>query len=188
MSFSSLQQSTAEQIIDIPVPRLRGVQPGPGSLLRSVVQNVDIPVPHGRGRVVGRSLQDLRPEESSTAVAEQNVDTSVPRRGGSRGGLQGFSPGQRSTQRTVTPNDDLPVPGPRPSRGFPPGQGLQRTMERIIDIPVSRLRDDGGLPDVELEARLEAELEELLAISAASGLSPQQQDRLDEVHREIARM
>ena len=61
-------------------------------------------------------------------------------------------------------------------------------MERIIDIPVSRLRDDGGLPDVELEARLEAELEELLAMSAASGLSPQQQDRLDEVHREIARM
>ena len=163
MSFSSLQQSTAEQIIEIPVP-------------------------HGRGRVVGRCLQDLRPEQSSTAVAEQNVDTSVPRRGGSRGGLQGFSPGQRSTQRTVTPNDDLPVPGPRPSRGFPPGQGLLRTVERIIDIHVSRLRDDGGLPDVELEARLEAELEELLAISAASGLSPQQQDRLDEVHREIARM
>ena len=86
------------------------------------------------------------------------------------------------------PNDDLPVPGPRPSRGFPPGQGLQRTVERIIDVPVSRLRDDGVLPDFELEARLEAELEELLAISADSGLSPQQQDRLDEVHREIARL
>ena len=41
---------------------------------------------------------------------------------------------------------------------------------------------------LELEARLEAELEELLAISAASGLSPQQEDQLDEVHREIARM
>ena len=78
--MSSLQQSTAEQIIDIPVPRLRGVHPRPGSLLRSVVQNVDIPVPHGRGRVVGRSLQDLRPEQSSAAVAEQNVDTSVPSR------------------------------------------------------------------------------------------------------------
>ena len=38
---------------------------------------------------------------------------------------------------------------------------------------MSRMRDDGGLPGVELEARLEAELEELLAISAASGLSPQ---------------
>ena len=56
MSYSSLQQSTAEQIIDIPVPRLRGVHPGPGSLLRSLEQNVDIPVPHGRGRVGGRSL------------------------------------------------------------------------------------------------------------------------------------
>ena len=92
MSFSSLQQSTAEQIIDIPVPRLRGVHPGPGSLLRSVKQIVDIPVPHGRGRVGGRSLQGLRPEQSSTAFAEQNVDSPVPRRGGSRGGLQGFSP------------------------------------------------------------------------------------------------
>ena len=83
-------------------------------------------------------------------------------------------------------------------------------MERIIDIPVFRTRDGGGLPGVHLqqgstarggahyallrrdaeehEARLEAELEELLAISADSGLSPQQQDRLDEVHREIARL
>ena len=194
VSFSALQQSTAEQIVDIPVPRLRGIPPGPGSLLRCVEQNVDIPVPHDRGRVGGRSLQGLRPEQNSTALvaapghgsrqrsAEQNVDIPVP------GGLQSFSPGQSSTQRTVTSNDDLPVPGPRPSRGFPPGQGLQRTVERIIDIPVSRMRDGGGLPGVEFEARLEAELEELLAISAASGLSPQQQDRLGEVHREIARM
>ena len=90
----------ADQIVDTPVPRGRGVHPGPGSLLRSVVQNVDIPVPQGRGRVGGRSLQDFRPEQSFTAVTEQNVDTPVPRRGGSRGGLQGFSPGQRSTQRT----------------------------------------------------------------------------------------
>ena len=88
----------------------------------------------------------------------------------------------------MTSNDDLPVPGPRPSRGFPAEQGLQRTVERIIDIPVSRMRHGGGLPGVEFEARLEAELEELLAISAASGLSPQQQDLLDEVHWEIARM
>ena len=40
----------------------------------------------------------------------------------------------------------------------------------------------------DFEARLEAELEELLAISAVSGLSSQQQGRLDEVHREIARL
>ena len=93
---------------------------------------------------------------------------------------------------------------------FPPGQGSQRTVEQVIDIPVSRTRHGGGLPGVhlqqgstarggaraawlrrgaeDLEARLEAELEELKAVSAASGLSPQQQDRLDEVHREIARM
>ena len=113
-------------------------------------------------------------------------------------------------QRTVAPIIDFPVPGPRPSRGFLPRQGLQRTVEQIIDIPVSRTRDDGGLPGFhheksstarggahdawlrrgagDLEARLEAELEELLAISAVSGLSPHQQGRLDEVHREIARL
>ena len=180
VSFSSLQQSTAEQIIDIPVPRLRGVHPGRGSLLRSVEQNVGIPVPHGRGRVGGRGLQGLRPEQSSTAVAEQNVSTPVPRRGGSRGGLQGFFPGQNSTQRIVEQNVDLPVPRPRPSRGFPPGLGSQRTVERIIDIPVSRTRDGGGLPGVHLQQGSTARggahyallrrVEELLAISADSGL------------------
>ena len=72
-------------------------------------QNVDIPVPSPRPRRARRTL-------------DQNVDLPVPRTR-THGGLQGFSPGQSSSQRIVAPNDDLPVPGPRPSRGFPPGQG-----------------------------------------------------------------
>ena len=62
VSFSSLQQLSVEQIIDIPVPHLGG---------RSVAQNVDTPVLHGRGSVSGSGLQDFRPGQSSSAVSEQ---------------------------------------------------------------------------------------------------------------------
>ena len=53
-------------------------------------QNVDIPVPHGRGRVGGGGLLGLHPGQSSTAfggaehrfaTAEQIVDIPVPRGG-----------------------------------------------------------------------------------------------------------
>ena len=56
VSFSSLQQLSVEQIIDIPVPHLGG---------RSVAQNVDTPVLHGRGIVSGSGHQDFRPGQSS---------------------------------------------------------------------------------------------------------------------------
>ena len=203
VSFSSLQQSTAEQIIDIPVPRLGGSgrfpgsHPGPGSLQRSVELNVNTPVPHGRGRVGGTGRQGFLQGQTTAAFVEQSVDSPAPRRGGSRGGLQGFSPGQSSTQRMLEQNVDIPVPRTRARgglRGSPPGQGLQRTVDQTIDIPVSRTRDDGGLPGAHLyqgstarggalgaQARLEAELEELLAISAETGFTPQQQARFREV-------
>ena len=61
VSFSSLQQLSVEQIIDIPVPHLGG---------RSVAQNVDTPVLHGRGSVSGSGLQSFRPGQSSSAVSE----------------------------------------------------------------------------------------------------------------------
>ena len=108
----------------------------------------------------------------------------------------------------MTPNDDLPVPGPRPSRGFPPRQGSQRTVEQIIDIPVSRTRHGGGLPgvhlqqgsttrggardawlrrgDEELEARLYAELDALQAHYLE--LSPQQLDRFTEILEELEQL
>ena len=43
-----------------------------------------------------------------------------------------FLPHRVPHKRTVAPNDDLPVPGSRPSRGFPTRQGSQRTVEQII--------------------------------------------------------
>ena len=83
--------------------------------------------------------------QSSSTSAEQTTDIPVP--GRLRGLLQGFSPGQSSTQRIVEQNVGLPVPRPRPSRR----QGSQRTVEQIIGFPVSRTRDGGGLPGVHLQ-------------------------------------
>ena len=74
VSYSSLQQLTAEQIVDIPVPGRAG----------------------GGGR---GGLQSSLPRQNSAAVhVEQTVDIPVPGRagGGERGGLQG-STGQGST-------------------------------------------------------------------------------------------
>ena len=67
------QPQTAEQLVD-----------------GHVEQNVDIPVPHGRGGRGG--LQDLRPGQDSTAFCGA-VDNPVPR----VGGLQGLLPRQAST-------------------------------------------------------------------------------------------
>ena len=74
VSYSSLQQLTAEQIVDIPVPG-------------------------GDGGGERGGLQGSLPRQNSAALhVEQTVDIPVPGRagGGRRGGLQGF-PGQGST-------------------------------------------------------------------------------------------
>ena len=69
VSYSSLQQLTAEQIVDIPVPGRAG----------------------GGGR---GGLQGFLPRQNSAAFyVEQTVDIPVPR----SGGLQGSRPGQGST-------------------------------------------------------------------------------------------
>ena len=106
----------------------------------------------------------------------------------------------------MAPNDDFPVPGSRPSRGFPPRQGSQRTVGQTIDIPVSRTRHGGDLPGFHLEqgstarggatvtrrriyyedlqASLNAEYDELSAIGYAR-LSRWQMDRLHEILQEL---
>ena len=102
VSYSSLQQRSAEQIVDIPVPRGRGRRrrqgflPGQASTASVAEQTADIPSSSG-------DLQGFRPRQSSTAVSEQNVSTSAPCRGGPRGGLHGFPPVQGSAV-------DFPVP------------------------------------------------------------------------------
>ena len=76
-------------------------------------------------------------------ATEQNVDIPVPR-------TRSRDP-DTAPQRFVGKNVDLPVHGPRPSRGFRPRQGSQRTVEQIIGFPVSRTRDGGGLLGVHLQ-------------------------------------
>ena len=144
-------------------------------------------------------------DRGSTAVCgAEYVDTPVyGRGGGARGGLLGLSQGQGSTavyesgQRSAEQNVDIPAPSFRSRRA-------RRTAEQNVDIPVRCSRAHGGLQGstarggaqgaswlrsgaAELEARLEAELEELLAISADTGFTPQQQARFDEVLRELRR-
>ena len=76
VSFSSLQQHTTEQIIDIPVPGrggvrgeqggLQGFSSGQNSTTRIVEQNVDIPVPAG-------GLHDLpHPGASSSSAVSRD--------------------------------------------------------------------------------------------------------------------
>ena len=91
------QGSTAspiEQTIGVARGGLQGFSPGHESGQRSAEQNVDIPAPSFRSRRARRT-------------AEQNVDIPV-RRSRAHGGLQGFSPGQSSSQRIVPGDEDDP--------------------------------------------------------------------------------
>ena len=90
VSFSSLQQQTAEQLVVIPVSR-RG----------------------GGGRLPGFHPGQVTVQR----FAEQNIDTSVLGRGVS-GGLQGPHPGPASEQRSVEQNADIPVPRRRDIGGL----------------------------------------------------------------------
>ena len=99
VSYSSLQQLTAEQIVDIPVSGwdgggarggLQGSLPGQNSAGVQVEQTVDIPVPRRRLRRKG-SPQGSLPGLGSTAYLEQIVDTPA------RDCPPGFLPGQSSS-------------------------------------------------------------------------------------------
>ena len=78
-------EQTAEQLVEVPTIISYS------SLHGLVEQNVDIPVPQGRGRDGGGGLLGLHPGQSSTAfggadhrsaaTAEQIVDIPVPRGG-----------------------------------------------------------------------------------------------------------
>ena len=119
--FTVFSQGWFLQLVDSSSGGLQGFSPGHESGQRSAEQNFDIPAPSFRSRHARRT-------------GEQNVDILVPR-SRARGGLQVFSPGQSSTQRAVTPNDDLPVPGPRPCRGFPQDRVRSAQWSRSSIIP-----------------------------------------------------
>ena len=91
------------------------------SMLRTIEQTMDIPVPRVRGRG-GGGLQGFLPGQGIPAAGvEQIVEFPVPPRRRQRtGGFQCFFPGQNSTV-DVEQNVDIPARGGL--HGFLPGQG-----------------------------------------------------------------
>ena len=178
VSYSSLQQLTAEQIVDIPVPG------GDGG--------------GGRG-----SLQGFPPRQNSAALhVEQTVDIPVPGRAGEggRGGLQGFA-GQSSTASSshVSAADGagqgvfrtFPRKKKRAKQGLHSGSELSADFdpstlsahhmppEQLVDVPVPQVHEESAyeretrlilervarLFPVEEEQMLEDEEEEEVVVS-----------------------
>ena len=133
LSLSSLQQ-TAEQIVDILVPRGRdrrrqGFLPGQSSTAAGV-QNVDIPVRGG--------LRGFLPGQSSTQRAvEQLVDSSS-------GGLQDFHLGQGSTASSSGPADEAFTGGFRTFHRIKKKCGV-RSQPESDRARQCQLMDAGGL-------------------------------------------
>ena len=161
LSFSLLQQRTAEQINDFPVPGrgggarggLQGLSQGQGSSAVCVAEYVDTPVPHGRGGGARGGLQGLSQGQGSTAVSgADHVNTPVPHvsGGGARGGLQGLSQGQGSTAVCGAEHVDTSVYG----RGGGARGGLHGLSQRQgstavsgadhVDTPVPHGRGGGA--------------------------------------------
>ena len=150
LSYSLLQQRTAEQTIDIAVPRrgggarggLQGFSQGQDSTAVCGADNLVISAPHGRGGGARGDLQGLSQGQGSAAVCgADNVVSPVPhgRGGGARGGLQGLSQGQGSSAVCGAENVDIPVPhgrvGKRGLHGFPRGQSSTASaVEQTIAV------------------------------------------------------
>ena len=104
----------AEQLVEVPTIISY-------SMLRTIEQTMDIPVPRVRGGR-GGGLQGFHPGQGIPAAGvEQNVEIPVSQRRRNKiGGFQGFFPGQNSTA-DVEQNVDIPARGGL--HGFLPGQG-----------------------------------------------------------------
>ena len=111
LTYSFIQQRTAEQITDFLVRRtrtgggLQGSSSGQGSAQRTVEQNVDIPVPRTRAG----GLHCFHPGTGSSRRSEvQNADIPVPRARDFRGNPRGFHRGQSSSAfRGAERHDDF---------------------------------------------------------------------------------
>ena len=151
VSYSSLQQLTAEQIVDIPALGRAG----------------------GGGR---GGLQGLLPGQNSVAsLVEQTVDIPVPR----SGGLQGSRPGQGSAASSshVGAADDAGLgvfrtfPQGKNSAGFGPHSGSELGADFNPWTPAATAESMAGAGD-EFEAESEAEVEEGAVTRFAAGFRP----------------
>ena len=129
LSYSLLQQRTAEKIIDIAVPHgrgggarggLQGLSQGQGSTAVSGADHVNTPVPHVSGGGARGGLQGLSQRQGSSAVCgAENVDIPVPHGRVGKRGLHGFPRGQSSTASAVEQTVGVDRGGPQ---RFPRGQ------------------------------------------------------------------
>ena len=142
-------EQMAEQLVEVPTiisySSLRGI----------VEQNVDIPVPHGRGRVGGGGLLGLHPGQSSTAF----------------GGAEHFP--AATAEHLV----DIPVPAPRGGRVLHPASSSSGLPGMANQGFFSHFSDNSSsTPAAQLEGFLRGRSQCLDAISRwlvePSGLGP----------------
>ena len=191
ISYSSLQQRTLEQIVDIPVPQgrvgrgglgvLQGVSQRQGSPSFRGAEFVDIPVPPGRGGSGGGGLQSFSQGQGSTAFyGADHADFPVPpcRVGG--GGLQGFLPGQGSASSSHVGSAQEAGQGVfrtfplwKKSAGLGPHSGTELGADFTPWTPAAYAESMAGAyveiaeSEAEAEAEAEAEMEDAAARFAA---------------------
>ena len=149
VSYSSLQQLTAEQIVDIPVPGrdgggarggLQGFPPGQNSAALHVEQPVDIPVPQGRGGVGARGGLQGFAGQSSTASSSRVGAAD----GAGRGVFRTFPKIKKSAKQGPHSGSAL-LPESSPSMLSAHQMPLD---EQLVDVPVPQVseRSSRSLP------------------------------------------
>ena len=140
VSYSSLQQLTAEQIVDIPVPGgdggggrggLQGSLSGQNSAVLHVEQTVDIPVPDRAGEGGRGGLQGF---------AGQGSTASSSHVGAADGAGQGVF---RTFPRTKKSAKQVPHSGSELSADFNPStlSAHQMPPEQLVDVPVPQVHE-----------------------------------------------
>ena len=150
VSYSSLQQLTAEQIVDIPVPGddgggerggLQGSLPRQNSAAVHVEQTVDIPVP-GRAGGGGRGLQGFAGQSSTASSSHVGAAD-----GAGEGVFSHFSPVKKSAGQGPHSGSEL-------SADFNPSTLSAHQMpldEQLVDVPVPQVHEESAY---ERETRL----------------------------------
>ena len=176
VSYSSLQQLTAEQIVHIPVPGgdggggrggLQGSLPRQNSAALHVEQTVDIPVP-GRAGEGGRGLQGFAGQSSTASSSHVSAA-----HGAGQGGFSHFSPKEKSAMQGPHSGSEL-------SADFNPStlSAHQMPPEQLVDVPVPQVHERTSY---EQETRLLLEsLHRRWEAEEAARLVPVEEEQMDE--------
>ena len=184
VSYSSLQQLTAEQIVDIPVPGrdgggarggLQGFPPGQNSAALHVEQTVDIPVPGragggGQGGLQGFVGQGSTASSSRVGAADgagHGVFRTFPqiKKSAKHGPHSGSALGADLTSSTLSAHQ------------MPP--------EQLVDVPVLQVRErSSGSLAYELETRRLERLHRRWEAEEAARLAVLEEEQMEEEEEE----